>query len=100
MGKKLKQPKPSNLRAIPAVGLPRHAVLAIVRREHANLRSSVEIPEFDSVLRTIQAKLDQFAQTRIQSVINGTGIVVHTNLGRSPLAAPVVETLKEIAINY
>ena len=38
--------------------------------------------------------------TRIQPVINGTGIVVHTNLGRSPLGAAVAETLQSIALYY
>jgi L-seryl-tRNA(Ser) seleniumtransferase len=34
---------------------------------------------------------------RIQPVINGTGVIVHTNLGRAPLGPAVVETLALIA---
>jgi L-seryl-tRNA(Ser) seleniumtransferase len=37
---------------------------------------------------------------RIQPVINATGVVVHTNLGRSPLGIRVAETLSTIAGNY
>src|SRR5207249_9590094 len=37
---------------------------------------------------------------RIQPVINGTGILVHTNLGRAPLGPAVVEALATIAANY
>jgi L-seryl-tRNA(Ser) seleniumtransferase len=33
-------------------------------------------------------------------VINGTGIVVHTNLGRAPLGSRVVRELEEIARSY
>jgi L-seryl-tRNA(Ser) seleniumtransferase len=33
-------------------------------------------------------------------VINGTGVVIHTNLGRSPLAKPAIDALVNIASNY
>lgn len=34
---------------------------------------------------------------RLQKVINGTGIVIHTNLGRAPLAKAAVETISDAA---
>lgn len=37
------------------------------------------------------------ASQRLRKVINGTGIVIHTNLGRSPLAPAAVEALLEAA---
>ena len=37
---------------------------------------------------------------RIQPLINGTGILIHTNLGRAPLGPAVVEALTTIAANY
>src|SRR5205807_4683079 len=38
--------------------------------------------------------------SRVQPVINGTGIVVHTNLGRSPLAQGAGEVLRSVASSY
>src|SRR5262249_16474409 len=38
--------------------------------------------------------------SRVQPVINGTGIVVHTNLGRSPLAQGAGEVLRNIVSAY
>ena len=35
-----------------------------------------------------------------QPVINATGVVIHTNLGRSPLGAQAAKTLTEIATGY
>jgi L-seryl-tRNA(Ser) seleniumtransferase len=100
----------AQLRAIPAVekvlqalgeiNLPRPAIVAVVRRELAALRKEPATPEFDTVLARIRHALDSFRSARIQPVINGTGIIIHTNLGRSPLSSAVVETLGEIAGNY
>lgn len=100
----------NRLRSIPAVekalqalgpmDLPRPAVVAVVRRELAALRAAKEVPGFDAVLARIRAALENLRRARIQPLINGTGILVHTNLGRSPLGSAVVETLCTIAANY
>jgi L-seryl-tRNA(Ser) seleniumtransferase len=102
--------KRSNLRTIPSVEkvlqalgsveLPRPAVVGVVRRELAVLRAEKKVPVFDSVLARIRAALEASRSGRIQAVINGTGIIVHTNLGRSPLGPAVVETLRTVAANY
>src|SRR5262249_8241048 len=36
----------------------------------------------------------------LQPVINGTGILVHTNLGRAPLPETVLDTVREIGGGY
>ena len=107
MGEKLGQAKlrgiPSVEKVLKALGetdLPRPAVLAMVRRELAGLRECEAIPGFDDVARGIRKKIDQLLRTRIQPVINGTGIVVHTNLGRSPLGEAVIEALVSVGANY
>jgi L-seryl-tRNA(Ser) seleniumtransferase len=107
MGQKLDQAK---LRSIPSVekllqslgplDLPRPAVLAIVRRELSTLRKSTSIPPFESVLQSLRSTIHSLRESRIQPVINGTGIVVHTNLGRSPLSDSVIETVANIGANY
>src|SRR5689334_10783270 len=37
---------------------------------------------------------------RLRRVINATGVIVHTNLGRAPLAAPALERVREAAQGY
>ena len=100
--------KTQSLRAIPSVekllqslgdaGVPRPAVIAIVRRELATFRKKGVVPEFDTVLGELRGKLAGFRHSRLQPLINGTGILVHTNLGRSPLGPEVQETLRELFI--
>src|SRR5216117_3140903 len=73
------------LQALGESDLPRPTVVAVVRRDLAALRSAKEIPDFDGVLGKIRSTLHALRSARLQPVINGTGIIVHTNLGRSPL---------------
>jgi L-seryl-tRNA(Ser) seleniumtransferase len=46
------------------------------------------------------ASLDRVFGHSLQPVINATGVIVHTNLGRAPLAAPAIERVSEIARGY
>ncbi|MBI3874909.1 MAG: hypothetical protein HY300_02890 [Verrucomicrobia bacterium] len=88
------------LQALGDAGLPRPVVVAVVRRELAALRQAKEIPEFDVVVTGIRRALDKLQRAKIQPVINGTGVVIHTNLGRSPLSTAAVGTLASIGANY
>lgn len=97
-------------RAIPAVSkvldaigtqdLPRPVVVAIIRRELAALRKSARIPRFNVVVDSVRAALDRHRGARLQPVVNGTGVVLHTNFGRAPLARDAVEAISKIGANY
>ncbi len=110
MKDKRKTSKPALLRAIPSVEkvlqalgeavTPRPAVVAVVRRQLAALRKEKSIPDFDGVMARVRTAFDALRSSRIQPVINGTGIIVHTNLGRSPFGPSVVEALQAVAANY
>jgi L-seryl-tRNA(Ser) seleniumtransferase len=52
------------------------------------------------VLAGVRLELAALRDSRIRPVINGTGILIHTNLGRAPLAPEVVETLGAVGANY
>jgi len=92
-------PKASNkLRAIPGVDtlleavsdcpLPRPLVVTTIRAELQSLRKGKSIPEHDEIISSLRLRLEDLALSRLQPVINGTGVVVHTNLGRAPIAPP------------
>ena len=97
-------------RAIPAVGkvlealgaldLPRPLVTEVVRRHLASLRRSDNVPMFDETVRKLEVELALIARSRLQPVINGTGIILHTNFGRAPLGPAAVRALNRIAETY
>ena len=88
------------LQELGRIDLPRPAVTAVVRRELASLRAGDAIPDFSAVLHRVRAAIERLRKDRIQPVINGTGIILHTNFGRSPLGAAVAEAVSAVAMNY
>jgi L-seryl-tRNA(Ser) seleniumtransferase len=100
----------SPLRAIPSVdkilqtlgetGLPRPVTLDVVRRELEAIRKTKLKLDSDGMLSRIRSALREVGASRIQPVINGTGILIHTNFGRAPLGPAIVERLSRIASNY
>jgi L-seryl-tRNA(Ser) seleniumtransferase len=88
------------LQALGPVELPRPVVTALVRRQLAAARAEKEVPAFDDILRRVRDAVEGLGHSRIQAVINGTGILVHTNLGRAPLGSEVIETLCRVGSNY
>src|SRR5580692_4761574 len=102
--------KRSELRGIPSVdklaqalgdtGLPHPTIVATIRRELAGLRKHGTIRGFDDILSLVRSALEILRASRIQPVINGTGILVHTNFGRAPLGHAVMETVSRIGSQY
>jgi len=100
----------SRLRAIPSVDkvvlslghtdLPRALVLDVVRRELKTLRTEKSIPRIDAIVERIRQRVRQVSASRIQPLINGTGVIVHTNFGRAPLGPDVVRALSSIGTSY
>ena len=105
---------PSPLRAIPSVekvlralgplDLPRPVVTATVRRGLAVLRAELHAgepaAEFKQVVEQLRGAVERLRESRLQPVINATGIPLHTNLGRAPLAPAAIEALVAVAGGY
>src|SRR6266571_6049289 len=80
--------------------LPRPLIVDVVRQELAQIRRQREVPEFAAVVDLVHASLENLRASRIQPLINGTGIVIHTNLGRAPLPQGVGEVLRNVVSSY
>jgi L-seryl-tRNA(Ser) seleniumtransferase len=102
--------KPRARRQIPAVGrildavghcdLPRPVVVDVVRRQLSQIRAGKEVPDFDSIVALVRHSLDELCASRLQPIINGTGIIIHTNFGRARLASEAIHALNEIGSGY
>ena len=92
------------LQALGPLDLPRAVATAAVRRTVAGLRADAKNaappPDFDTVLAHVRAALDRLRATRLQPVINGTGVVLHTNLGRAPLAPAALAAVAALGTDY
>ena len=88
-----------------AVGLlPRPIAAKIVKETVAALKQKVisEKEEIDphALYRAIDAALQAAAASEVRHVINATGILVHTNLGRAPLSGAIFDALRETLTGY
>jgi L-seryl-tRNA(Ser) seleniumtransferase len=81
-------------------GLPAPVVVDAVRQHLQRLRSHKTIPAADAIVADIRSALDRLRASRIMPVINATGVLVHTNLGRAPLAADAIRALTDVGANY
>ena len=75
-------------------------IVDLVRRELSKMRTKGKIPEFRSTLNLVRRTLEEIRASRLQPVVNGTGIVIHTNFGRAPLGAEAVRALGELGSGY
>ncbi len=81
---------------------PRWAVVAAAREAIAAKRREILAGGNDPVIDVAAvAKLaKELARPRLRRVINATGVILHTNLGRAPLADAVRVAIEEVARGY
>jgi len=58
------------------------------------------VPAIEEITRRVEAALGRYTRHFLGRVVNGTGIIIHTNLGRSPLGEEVLSHMSEIACGY
>jgi L-seryl-tRNA(Ser) seleniumtransferase len=80
--------------------LPRRVIVDVVRHELGLLRAEKKVPNFSGVMNRVRLAIDALRLAKIQPVINGTGIVIHTNFGRAPLGPALIESLTAIGPGY
>jgi L-seryl-tRNA(Ser) seleniumtransferase len=78
------------------------AVLARLKQEIGNGRHTQESLEGELALMhvTVSNQIAQGARYRLWRVINATGVVLHTNLGRAPLSASALSHILDTAGGY
>jgi L-seryl-tRNA(Ser) seleniumtransferase len=80
-----------------------------LRAAAANLRSAIAggdaaLADEGAVVSRMEAdaasRLAELFRPSLQPVINATGVVIHTNLGRAPLAGAAIDRVIEVARGY
>ncbi|HVM43227.1 MAG TPA: L-seryl-tRNA(Sec) selenium transferase [Gemmatimonadales bacterium] len=100
-------PSVSRLLEAPAVaaalaGAPRATGVAAVRRAVAAARAAPDAAPRDAAgwARAVAGELRAATRPTLRRCINATGVVLHTNLGRAPLAAAAREAVAAVAAGY
>lgn len=86
----------------------REIIVAVTREVLQQLRWEISQGILDreiflakpSIIERILKQLNNRSKTKLCTVINATGVVLHTNLGRAIICAKGIEAIKEVAENY
>ena len=84
----------------------RTAVVEALREEASAFRGAAAagraVPEdvAEAIVRAVPGRLAASRSTSLRPVINATGVIIHTNLGRAPLSAAAIERVAGIAGGY
>ncbi|HEY9077515.1 MAG TPA: L-seryl-tRNA(Sec) selenium transferase [Anaerolineaceae bacterium] len=109
----------SDYRAIPAVDLilktqkaaelvaryGRTMTLEAIRMVLGELRKhiredKVAAPDTGAILNYVESRLEQWFQPSLTPVINATGVILHTNLGRAPISRAALQATTALAEGY
>lgn len=89
--------------------IPRKIIVEAIREEINNLRKDISegllnvedlntrVQEMPQIVST---KAQNKVEFKLKKVINATGVVIHTNLGRSLINKKVMENVSEVVTNY
>ncbi|MBX9789157.1 MAG: L-seryl-tRNA(Sec) selenium transferase [Pirellulales bacterium] len=86
--------------------VPRESLVAAVRLVLAQCREeiSVENGQADASLEVlanrVDAHLEQVSRLQLREVINGTGVLIHTGLGRAPLSNRALSAVAQASSAY
>lgn len=90
-------------------GCPRSLILKAINEVLVDLRERIEsdngstdfsMLRFESVSNEVVKRAKKLAQSSLRNVINATGVVIHTNLGRSLLAERVIQKFRPLSGGY
>ena len=87
-----------------AATFSRDWVVELVRREldeaRARIRAGGGAAGLEEVASLVCLRVDEAVHAEPRRVINATGVVIHTNLGRAPLSRAAMRAVEEAALGY
>lgn len=80
--------------------LASEAARAAIDEARASVLTGASAPAFDELVARARLLLSMIARRRLMPVINATGVLLHTNLGRAPLSDAAIEEIRKVASGY
>jgi len=77
-----------------------HAIRASLNQARLDIFKGGLCPAPDELLSAAVQALEQDQQPRLRPVINATGVIINTNLGRSPLSQEALQAVQRVAGGY
>ena len=83
---------------------PHDLLVNLVREQLEKARELIssgnQSPSLDDIVQSVSTQLDKLENPILRPVINATGIVIHTNLGRAPLSKETITAMDTVSRDY
>jgi L-seryl-tRNA(Ser) seleniumtransferase len=76
------------------------AARAVLEEARASVRAGSPAPAEAELAAAAEARARELARPSLRPLVNATGVVLHTNLGRAPLAAGALDQVVAVARGY
>jgi L-seryl-tRNA(Ser) seleniumtransferase len=76
------------------------AAREVVAEARETVLSGGRAPDQEKLEEAVATRAKRLERPNLRRVINATGVVLHTNLGRAPLAPTAIERVTEVASGY
>ena len=108
----------SNLRSLPSVDkvindehvrqyektYPHDFIVSVIRDNLQQERLSLSVGHppatLNNIIESICNQLESFQSPKIRQLVNATGVVLHTNLGRAPLSSDAIVAMEQASRGY
>lgn len=72
------------------------AITSVLNELNQNYQEEQTIPLRQSLIQTVQYRLENWLSNGIKPVINATGVIIHARLGRTPLARSAIKDIENL----
>ena len=83
---------------------PHDRMISIIRQcleeERRSIAKGKLTVTLDKIIDSIQSECTRLGHLSLRPVINATGVILHTNLGRAPLSREAIAAIETVARNY
>ncbi|MGH7746388.1 MAG: L-seryl-tRNA(Sec) selenium transferase, partial [Candidatus Dormibacteria bacterium] len=76
------------------------AIAAVLDEVRVAAHGDVALPPFERIVAAVDERLERSARAGLVAVINATGVLLHTNLGRAPLAPVALAAFAALSRGY
>lgn len=76
------------------------AIRDVVEEIRTGVRRGGIVPPLPVIIHQVQERARAYAVPRLRPVLNATGVMLHTNLGRAPLPEAIMRQVNDVSTQY